>query len=77
MLTATITAALIYFMVQSSGALALSRACWDEHLSRAGKNSSCVGKFDRPLSCPVIIISLCIHILHSNNNLDVQSPHCT
>lgn len=45
MLAATITAALIYFMVQSSGALALGTACWDERLSRAGRNSSCVGKF--------------------------------
>lgn len=45
MLTATITAALIYFIVQSSGALALGTACWDERLSRAGRNSSCVGKF--------------------------------
>ncbi|KAM9849644.1 pro-epidermal growth factor [Aulostomus maculatus] len=42
MLAATITAALIYFMVQNSGVLALSTACWDERLSRAGKNSSCV-----------------------------------
>ncbi|XP_071313320.1 pro-epidermal growth factor [Trachinotus anak] len=42
MLAATITAALIYFMVQSSGALALGTACWDERLSRAGRNSSCV-----------------------------------
>ncbi|KAM9356664.1 pro-epidermal growth factor [Symphorus nematophorus] len=42
MLAATITAALIYFMVQSSGVLALGTACWDERLSRAGRNSSCV-----------------------------------
>ncbi|XP_059202954.1 pro-epidermal growth factor [Centropristis striata] len=42
MLAATITAALIYFMVQSSGALALGTACWDERLSRVGKNNSCV-----------------------------------
>nr|XP_033488398.1 pro-epidermal growth factor isoform X2 [Epinephelus lanceolatus] len=42
MLAATITAALIYFMVQSSGALALGTACWDERLSRAGRNNSCV-----------------------------------
>ncbi|KAI3351475.1 hypothetical protein L3Q82_020324 [Scortum barcoo] len=42
MLAATFTAALIYFMVQSSGALALGTACWDERLSRAGRNSSCV-----------------------------------
>lgn len=46
MLAATITAALIYFMVQSSGALALGTACWDERLSRAGRNNSCVGEFD-------------------------------
>lgn len=44
MLAATITAALIYFMVQSSGALALGTACWDERLSRAGRNNSCVGE---------------------------------
>ncbi|XP_067454429.1 pro-epidermal growth factor [Thunnus thynnus] len=42
MLVATITAALIYFTVQNSGALALSTACWDERLSRAGRNNSCV-----------------------------------
>ncbi|XP_032383448.1 pro-epidermal growth factor [Etheostoma spectabile] len=42
MLAATITAALIYIMVQSSGALALGTACWDERLSRAGRNNSCV-----------------------------------
>ncbi|XP_036934162.1 pro-epidermal growth factor [Acanthopagrus latus] len=42
MLAATITAALIYFMVQSSGALALSTACWDERLSRVGRNITCV-----------------------------------
>nr|XP_019936270.1 PREDICTED: pro-epidermal growth factor [Paralichthys olivaceus] len=42
MLAATITAALIFFMVQRSGALALGTACWDERLSRAGRNSSCV-----------------------------------
>ncbi|CAJ1059042.1 pro-epidermal growth factor [Xyrichtys novacula] len=42
MLAATVTAALIYFVVQSSGALALGAACWDERLSRAGRNSSCV-----------------------------------
>lgn len=45
MLAATITAALIYFMVQSSGALALSTACWDERLSRVGRNITCVGTF--------------------------------
>uniref|UniRef100_A0A8D3C9F9 Epidermal growth factor n=1 Tax=Scophthalmus maximus TaxID=52904 RepID=A0A8D3C9F9_SCOMX len=42
MSAATITAALIFFMVQRSGALALGTACWDERLSRAGRNSSCV-----------------------------------
>ncbi|XP_058506572.1 pro-epidermal growth factor [Solea solea] len=42
MLPATITAALIFFMVQRSGALAPGTACWDERLSRAGRNSSCV-----------------------------------
>ncbi|XP_076595958.1 pro-epidermal growth factor [Chaetodon auriga] len=42
MSAATITAALIYFMVQSSGVLALGTACWDERLSRAGRNNSCV-----------------------------------
>ncbi|XP_008277701.1 pro-epidermal growth factor [Stegastes partitus] len=42
MLAATITTALIYFMVQSAGALALGTACWDERLSRAGRNSSCL-----------------------------------
>ncbi|XP_070769594.1 pro-epidermal growth factor [Enoplosus armatus] len=42
MLAATITATLIYFMVQSSGTLALGTACWDERLSRVGRNSSCV-----------------------------------
>ncbi|KAM8909337.1 pro-epidermal growth factor isoform 2-T2 [Spinachia spinachia] len=42
MLAATITAALIYFTVQRSGALVLGTACWDERLSRAGRNSSCV-----------------------------------
>ncbi|XP_040904286.1 pro-epidermal growth factor [Toxotes jaculatrix] len=42
MLATTITVVLIYFMVQSSGALALGTACWDERLSRAGRNSSCV-----------------------------------
>ncbi|XP_060935029.1 pro-epidermal growth factor [Limanda limanda] len=42
MLAATIAAALIFFMVQRSGALALGTACWDERLSRAGRNSSCV-----------------------------------
>ncbi|XP_074529760.1 pro-epidermal growth factor [Halichoeres trimaculatus] len=42
MLAATITAALICFVVQSSGALALGAACWDERLSRTGRNSSCV-----------------------------------
>ncbi|XP_068447771.1 pro-epidermal growth factor [Clinocottus analis] len=42
MLAATITAALIYCTVQSSGALALGTACWDERLSRAGRNGSCV-----------------------------------
>ncbi|XP_023253754.1 pro-epidermal growth factor [Seriola lalandi dorsalis] len=41
MLAATITAVLIYFMVQNSGALALRTGCWDERLSRAGRNSSC------------------------------------
>lgn len=44
MLAATITAVLLYLSVQSSGALALSAACWDERLSRAGRNGSCVGK---------------------------------
>ncbi|XP_069557874.1 pro-epidermal growth factor [Brachyistius frenatus] len=42
MLAATITTGLIYFMVQSAGALALSAACWDERLSRAARNSSCM-----------------------------------
>ncbi|KAL6117260.1 egf [Pungitius sinensis] len=42
MLAAAIAAALIYFAVQGSGALALGTACWDERLSRAGRNSSCV-----------------------------------
>ncbi|KAK5896718.1 hypothetical protein CesoFtcFv8_009848 [Champsocephalus esox] len=42
MLAATITAALIYFLVQRSGALALGTACWDERLSPSGKNNSCV-----------------------------------
>ncbi|XP_029020457.1 pro-epidermal growth factor isoform X2 [Betta splendens] len=42
MLAATITAALIYFMVQSSGAMALGTTCWDERLSRVGKNNSCM-----------------------------------
>ncbi|XP_065815123.1 pro-epidermal growth factor [Labrus bergylta] len=42
MLAAAITTALIYFVVQSSGALALGTACWDERLLRAGRNSSCV-----------------------------------
>ncbi|XP_045885734.1 pro-epidermal growth factor isoform X1 [Micropterus dolomieu] len=42
MLAATFTAALIYFMVQSSGTLALGTACWDERLSRTERNSSCV-----------------------------------
>nr|XP_057914097.1 pro-epidermal growth factor [Doryrhamphus excisus] len=42
MLAARITAALIYLTVQSSGVLALGTACWDERLTRAGRNSSCV-----------------------------------
>ncbi|XP_068182287.1 pro-epidermal growth factor [Antennarius striatus] len=42
MLAATITAAVIYCMVQSSPVLALGTACWDERLSRAGRNGSCV-----------------------------------
>uniref|UniRef100_A0AAQ6I939 EGF-like domain-containing protein n=1 Tax=Anabas testudineus TaxID=64144 RepID=A0AAQ6I939_ANATE len=41
MLPATIKAALIYFMVQSSGVLALGTVCWDERLLQAGRNSSC------------------------------------
>ncbi|TNN70814.1 Pro-epidermal growth factor [Liparis tanakae] len=42
MLAVTIAAALIYVTVQSSGALALGAACWDERLPRAGRNGSCV-----------------------------------
>ncbi|XP_068596758.1 pro-epidermal growth factor [Brachionichthys hirsutus] len=42
MLAVTITAAVIYCLVQSSPALALGTACWDERLSRAGRNGSCV-----------------------------------
>ncbi|KAM3866980.1 pro-epidermal growth factor [Diretmus argenteus] len=42
MLVARTTAALVYFMVQSFGALALDRACLDEHLSAVGRNGSCV-----------------------------------
>ncbi|XP_061690115.1 pro-epidermal growth factor [Syngnathoides biaculeatus] len=42
MLAATLTAALIYLTVQNSDALALDRACWDERLTRAGRNGSCV-----------------------------------
>lgn len=46
MLAARITAALIFVMVQGSGAMAPGAACWDERLSHEGKNSSCVGEFD-------------------------------
>ncbi|XP_047441304.1 pro-epidermal growth factor [Mugil cephalus] len=42
MLAATYTTALIFFIVQSVGALALGTTCWDERLSRAGRNSSCL-----------------------------------
>ncbi|XP_019739427.1 pro-epidermal growth factor isoform X1 [Hippocampus comes] len=42
MLAATLTAALIYLTVQNSGTLALGTACWDEKLTRAGRNGSCV-----------------------------------
>uniref|UniRef100_A0AAQ5X4I0 EGF-like domain-containing protein n=1 Tax=Amphiprion ocellaris TaxID=80972 RepID=A0AAQ5X4I0_AMPOC len=42
MLAATITTALIYFVVHSAGASALGTACWDERLSRSGRNSSCL-----------------------------------
>lgn len=45
MLAVMITAALIYFTVQNSGVLALGTACWDERLTRAGRNSSCAGEF--------------------------------
>lgn len=45
MLAATLTAALIYLTVQNSGTLALGTACWDERLTRAGRNGSCVGEF--------------------------------
>ncbi|XP_054648859.1 pro-epidermal growth factor [Dunckerocampus dactyliophorus] len=42
MLATTITTALIYLTLQNSGVLALGTACWDERLTRAGRNSSCV-----------------------------------
>ncbi|XP_072252437.1 pro-epidermal growth factor [Leuresthes tenuis] len=42
MLAATITTALIYFMVQSTGTVALGTTCWDERMSGAGRNSSCM-----------------------------------
>ncbi|KAM4732701.1 pro-epidermal growth factor [Anableps anableps] len=41
MLAAMIKTALVCFLVQSTGNLALSAACWDERLSGAGGNSSC------------------------------------
>lgn len=42
------TAVLIYFMVQSTGALAFTTACWDEQLMQEERNGSCIRKF---LSC--------------------------
>lgn len=44
MLAAT-TTVLICFVVQSSGALALTTACWDERQPEAEGNSSCICKF--------------------------------
>ncbi|XP_054886331.1 pro-epidermal growth factor-like [Poeciliopsis prolifica] len=41
MLAAMIKTALVFFLVQSTGNLALGAACWDERLSGAGRNSSC------------------------------------
>ncbi|XP_035767039.1 pro-epidermal growth factor [Neolamprologus brichardi] len=38
---AMITVILIYFMMQTAGALLLGTTCWDEHLLQAGSNSSC------------------------------------
>ncbi|KAF3694159.1 Pro-epidermal growth factor [Channa argus] len=42
MLAVMITAVLMYFMLQNSEALPFRTACWDEQLSRTGRNSSCV-----------------------------------
>ncbi|XP_061747755.1 pro-epidermal growth factor [Nerophis ophidion] len=42
MLAAAVTAALIYLTVQDAGVLALGTACWDERLTPAGRNGSCV-----------------------------------
>lgn len=44
MLAAT-TTVFICFVVQSSGALALTTACWDERQPEAEGNSSCICKF--------------------------------
>ncbi|XP_076005374.1 pro-epidermal growth factor [Genypterus blacodes] len=41
MLVAKITASLVYFMVQSIGALAFGTACWDDLLTGLGGNNSC------------------------------------
>ncbi|XP_014862048.1 PREDICTED: pro-epidermal growth factor isoform X1 [Poecilia mexicana] len=41
MLAAMIKTALVFFLVQSTGNLALGAACWDGRLSGSGRNSSC------------------------------------
>lgn len=41
-----ITVILIYFMMQTAGALLLGTTCWDEHLLQAGSNSSCTGEYE-------------------------------
>lgn len=59
MLAATVTAALIYFTVHNSGLLALGTACWDERLSRAGRNGSCVGELVQILG----VKTICVEVL--------------
>ncbi|MEQ2209181.1 hypothetical protein XENOCAPTIV_026181 [Xenoophorus captivus] len=41
MLAAMIKTALVCFLVQSTGSLALGAACWDERLTGAGRNNTC------------------------------------
>ncbi|KAM6923420.1 pro-epidermal growth factor [Xenentodon cancila] len=43
MLAAMITAALLYFMLQNSGALESGPSCWDRRLPGSRRNTSCMG----------------------------------